>query len=149
MFLNPFLSFLSSPHLSFAHLPSYFASSSFLSFFPSLPYFTSLPAFPFLNFFQFLTFSHFSCFLFPFFFIYFLTSTPFHSSFDHIYLNLHLPAVLIVPFLLSPAHLFLFFSVLLFSFFFHHPFLLCSNFCHFSAAFLLFFVCFCSHPFSF
>lgn len=150
MFLNPFLSSL-CPHLTFPLLTSPHILHPLL-FFPSFHLCLispCLPAFPFLNFFQFFTFSHFSCFLFPVFFISFLTSTPFHSSFDHIYLNLHLPAVLMVPFLLSPAHLFLFFSFLLFSFFFHHPFLLCSSFCHFSAAFLLFFFCFCSHPFSF
>lgn len=147
MFLNPFLSSL-CPHLTFPLLTSPHILHPLL-FFPSFHLCLispCLPAFPFLNFFQFFTFSHFSCFLFPFFFISFLTSTPFHSSFDHIYLNLHLPAVLIVPFLLSPAHLFLFFSFLLFSFFF---FITLSYFALPFVTFQQFFFCFCSHPFLF
>lgn len=144
MFLNPFLLFL-CPHLTFPLLTSPHILHPLL-FFPSFHLCLISPCYlHFLNSSLFFTFFLFS---FPF-----LPSSPvlnqFHSSFDHIYLNLHLPAVLMVPFLLSPAHLFLFFSFLLFSFFFHHPFLLCSSFCHFSAAFLLFFFCFCSHPFSF
>lgn len=142
MFLNPFLLFL-CPHLTFPLLTSPHILHPLL-FFPSFHLCLISPCYL-----HFLNSSLFHIFLVFFSLSSFLTSTPFHSSFDHIYLNVHLPAVLMVPFLLSPAHLFFFFSFLLFSFFFHRPFLLCSSFCHFSAAFLLFFFCFCSHPFSF